>query len=81
MTPELVAAQEALGLATAGLALLAADEAEAHRLSAEAAAAYRAARAITTTPGILQRALRLLDALALTDTRGLLGSVRSAAAG
>ena len=77
-TPELVAAQEALGLATAGLALLAADEAEARRLAAEAAAAYRAARAITTAPGIVQRAVRLFDALAAADAAGFLAPVRAA---
>ena len=80
-TPDLVAARDSLGLATAGLALLAAGEADARGLAAEAAAAYRAARAVTSAAGVTGRAVRLLDALAVADAQGLLKPVRSAAAG
>ena len=65
----------------AGLALLAASEADARSLAAEAAAAYRAARAITSAAGVTGRAVRLLDALAVADALGLLKPVRSTAAG
>jgi hypothetical protein len=43
--------------------------------------AYRDARGITTAPGIVQDALRRLDALAVADTAGILKPVRAAAAG
>jgi tetratricopeptide (TPR) repeat protein len=47
----------------------------------EASEAYRSARAITAAPGVVGRALRLLDALAVGDRTGVLGSVCLAAAG
>jgi len=47
----------------------------------EASEAYQSARAITAAPGVVGRALRLLDALAIADHTGVLGSVRPAAAG
>ena len=47
----------------------------------EAVTAYHAARAITTAPGIVQRALRLFDALAVADTAGILAPVREAVTG
>ena len=40
---------------------------------------FRAARAITTAPGILGRTLRLLDAIAAADSAGTLNAVRVAA--
>jgi tetratricopeptide (TPR) repeat protein len=43
--------------------------------------AFQAARAITQDSGIVQRVLRLLDALALADAAGVLAPVRAAAAG
>ena len=48
---------------------------------ADAIAAFRAARAITTAPGIVARTLRLLDAIAASDTTGLLTAARAAAHG
>ena len=47
----------------------------------EASEAYRSARAITAAPGVVGRTLRLLDALAVGDRTGVLGTVRPAAAG
>ncbi len=44
-------------------------------------AAYRAARAITSAPGIVARVLQLFDALAAVDDAGLLAGVRAAATG
>jgi tetratricopeptide (TPR) repeat protein len=43
--------------------------------------AYRAARAINKDAGIVQRVLRLFDALAQTDSEGVLAKARMAAAG
>ena len=48
---------------------------------AEAVEAYRAARAINKDPGIVGRALRLFDALALADSAEVLAQVREAVAG
>lgn len=75
-TPHLYAAQESKGLALCGLALLA----EQPDLTA-AVEAYRAARAATTAPGIVGRALRLFDALAVADEAGVLAPVRPVVAG
>ena len=47
----------------------------------EASEAYRSARAITAAPGVVRWTLRLLDALAVGDRTGVLGTVRTAAAG
>lgn len=69
------AAHDTLALARCGLAL-GGNPAE---LPA-AIKAYRAARAITTAPGIVARALRLHDALALADPDCVLAPVRIAAA-
>ena len=46
-----------------------------------AVAAYRAAREITTAAGIVNRALRLFDALAAADVNGILQAVRPAVRG
>jgi tetratricopeptide (TPR) repeat protein len=48
---------------------------------AEAAEAYRAARAINRDAGIVGRVLRLFDTLAESDGAGLLAGVRAAATG
>ncbi|HYH84435.1 MAG TPA: tetratricopeptide repeat protein [Pyrinomonadaceae bacterium] len=48
---------------------------------AEAAEAYKAARAINKDAGIVRRVLRLFDALAESDAAGALAGVRAAAAG
>jgi len=77
-TAENYDALDARGLALAGLALLA-DAPDVH--IAGAVAAYRAARAITSAPGIVARALQLFDALAAVDDAGLLAGVRAAATG
>jgi tetratricopeptide (TPR) repeat protein len=63
------------GLALSGLALL-----DGPQHIPAAIAAYRAARAITAA-GIVGRALRLHDALAVLDTNGLLAEVRAALQG
>ena len=42
---------------------------------------FRAARAVTTAPGIVNRTLRLLDAIAAADSAGTLNSARIAAIG
>ena len=70
------AALDSKGLALCGLALT-----EDPKRIAEAVAAYRAARAITKATGIVQRVLRLFDALAQADNHGVLAPVRAAAAG
>ena len=70
------AALDSKGLALCGLALT-----EDPNRVAEAAAAYRAARAITKATGIVQRVLRLFDTLAQADADGILAPVRAAAAG
>ena len=69
-------ALDSKGLALCGLALT-----EDPKRIAEAVAAYRAARAITKATGIVQRVLRLFDALAQADNHGVLAPVRAAAAG
>ena len=48
---------------------------------AQANDSFRAARAITTAPGIVARTLALLDALSPVDRAGLLAPARAAAAG
>ena len=69
-------ALDAKGLALAGLAVL-----EGGQRAAEAIAAFRAARAITSAPGIVGRVRRLLDALAPADAAGVLARVAEAAEG
>jgi hypothetical protein len=69
-------ALDAKGLALAGLAVLGGGD-----RAAEAVAAFRAARAITSAPGIVGRVRRLLDALAPTDPAGILARVHEAAEG
>jgi tetratricopeptide (TPR) repeat protein len=64
------------GLALCGLAVCG----DAGRV-AEAAEAYRAARAINKDAGVVGRVLRLFDALAESDGASLLAGVRAAAAG
>jgi tetratricopeptide (TPR) repeat protein len=63
-------------LALCGLALCGKSD----RLPA-AVEAYRAARKINRDAGVVKRVLRLLDALAVVDTQGVLAEVRAAAAG
>ena len=65
------------GLALCGLALC---EESSDRIPA-AIEAYRAARAINNDAGIVQRTLRLLDALAQADSEGMLTEVRPAVTG
>jgi tetratricopeptide (TPR) repeat protein len=48
---------------------------------AEAAEAYRAARAVSRDAGVVRRVLRLFDTLAEADAAGVLAEVRAAAAG
>jgi hypothetical protein len=47
----------------------------------DALEAYRAARALCKDIGIVNRVLRLFDALAVADEKGILAEVRKAAAG
>jgi tetratricopeptide (TPR) repeat protein len=76
-TPQLYRALDSKALALCGLALL--DNNPQH--AAAAIEAYRAAREVTSAAGIVGRAVRLFDALAVLDTSGLLTSVCAAAAG
>jgi tetratricopeptide (TPR) repeat protein len=69
-------ALEAKGLALCGLAVCG-DMGRA----AEAAEAYRAARAINKDAGVVGHVLRLFDTLAESDAAGVLAGVRAAAAG
>lgn len=48
---------------------------------AAAKESFRAARAINADAGVVGGVLRLFDVLAETDTEGVLGEVRAAAAG
>ena len=75
-TAQNYAALETKGLASCGLVLCGKSA-----QLAEAVEAYRAARAINKDSGIVGRALRLLDALALADSAEVLAQVREAAAG
>lgn len=61
------------GLALSGLALVSTPPGDHAR---QAADAFRAARAITSAPGIVARVLRLFDALAVADTTGILAGMR-----
>lgn len=69
-------ALDSKGLALCGLAVCG----DAGRV-AEAAEAYRAARAINKDAGVVGRVLRLFDTLAEADAAGTLAGVRAAAAG
>ncbi len=64
------------GLATSGLALC-----ESTEHIPKAIEAYRAARALCKDVGIVNRVLRLFEALAVADDKGILAEVRKAAAG
>jgi tetratricopeptide (TPR) repeat protein len=75
-TAESYDALDAKGLALAGLALCG----DAAQVPA-AVAAFRAARAITSAPGIVAGALQVFDALDVCDASGRLAEVRAAAAG
>ena len=68
-------AQDTRALALCGLALTAQSE------KAEAIAAFRAARAITSADGIVKQVLVLFDALAAADYGGMLAGIRPAAEG
>ena len=68
-------ALDAKGLALAGLAVL-----EGSQGAAEAIVAFRAARAITSAPGVVARVKRLLDFLSPADVANILGGVHDAAA-
>ena len=96
-TPELFNVLDAKGVALAGLAVCAerlSPSVPFDKLRAgspgggevkggivAAVAAFRAARAVNRDPGIVARVLRLLDALAVVDTDGILPLARAAAAG
>jgi hypothetical protein len=57
------------------------DECESSEHIPAAIEAYRAARALCKDVGIVNRVLRLFDALAVADEKGILAEVRKAAAG
>jgi len=83
-TPQYYAALDSRGLALCGLALCEArtrNQVSGRNLVSEATAAYRAARAINRDAGVVNRVLRLFDALAAADTAGVLAGVRDAANG
>jgi tetratricopeptide (TPR) repeat protein len=69
-------ALDSKALALCGLALC-----EGGQHISDAIAAYQAARSINNGAGVVKRAVRLLDALALVDTKGILAEVRPAAGG
>ena len=69
------ATQDTRALALCGLALTTDHE------KAEAIAAFRAARAITSADGIIKQVLALFDALAAADHGGILAGIRPAAEG
>ena len=69
-------ALDAEGLALAGLAVL-----EGGERAADAIAAFRAARTITSAPGIVGRVKRLLDAMAPADAAGILAPIFRASEG
>ncbi|MCI0694525.1 TIR domain-containing protein [candidate division KSB1 bacterium] len=69
-------AWDAKGLAYSGLALC-----ESSEHIPKAIEAYRAARALCKDAGIVNRVLRLFDALTVVDEKGILAEVRKAAAG
>jgi len=69
-------AWDAKGLAYSGLALC--ESSEHIQKTIEA---YRAARTLCKDVGIVNRVLRLFDALAVADEKGILAEVRKAAAG
>jgi tetratricopeptide (TPR) repeat protein len=69
-------ALDAKALALCGLTLC--DQINRSRQAIEA---YRAARAINKDAGIVKRVLRLFDALAVADAKGLLAGARGAASG
>jgi tetratricopeptide (TPR) repeat protein len=75
-TPELFKALDTKALALMGLSLL--DDGQHLPAAIEA---YRAARTINRDAGIVRRALRLLDTLAMLDNARMLAQVRVAAAG
>jgi tetratricopeptide (TPR) repeat protein len=64
------------GLVLCGL-VLCGDRDQLHR----AVSTYRAARAVTTEPGVVRRSLRLLKELTRSDEADVLAAARSAAAG
>ncbi|HKS39079.1 MAG TPA: tetratricopeptide repeat protein, partial [Blastocatellia bacterium] len=70
------AALDSKGLALCGLALC--DQVN---RAQDAIEVYKAARAINKDAGIVNRVLRLFDALAVADDKGLLAGVRDAAGG
>ena len=74
-------AQNYGALDTRGLALCGLMLCDGINRTAVASEAYQAARAINRDAGIVRRALRLFDALAVVDAEGLLKEVRAAAAG
>jgi tetratricopeptide (TPR) repeat protein/nucleoside phosphorylase len=81
-TPQFYDALDSKALALCGLGVCVSGFATASRQQIEEAkATYRAARAINKDAGVVKRVLRLLDALAVMDTEGVLAGVRSAAAG
>jgi tetratricopeptide (TPR) repeat protein len=75
-TPDAYDELESRALALCGLALMG----DSSRID-DAAKAFSAARAITCARGVVARALRLFDVLAMSDETGVLTPVRRAAAG
>ena len=74
--PQLYDAWDAQGIAACGMALCE----DANHISA-ATEAFQAARAINSDRGVVQRLLRLFDALQNSDKAGILKDVRKTAAG
>lgn len=74
--PNYFDAWDAKGLAYSGLTLC-----ESSEHIPKAIEAYRAARVLCKDVGIVNRVLRLFEALAVADEKGILAEVRKAAAG
>jgi tetratricopeptide (TPR) repeat protein len=81
-TPEYYDALDGKGIALCGLGMLSADR-ETDKRMTEAVVAFRAARKINHDAGVVARAVRLLDALALAHPNGaaVLAEARHAAGG
>jgi tetratricopeptide (TPR) repeat protein len=85
-TPQYYEALDAKGLALCGLVVIKSQgvglQVTGSNVEREnAVAAYRAARAINRDAGIVGRVVRLLEALAVVDSAGVVASMRAVAAG
>jgi tetratricopeptide (TPR) repeat protein len=80
-TPQYFDALYAKALALAGLAVCEHPQNKSQEYVESAKAAFRQAREICSAKGVVSRTLKLFDALAMADEKGILGGVREAAGG